>query len=340
MKKLLLIKLSVVFVFLSFFFFLVITVLACLGYSFGNEIVQSTSVEVRKQSYLENNDLYIANYKSLINKYLLDYGYVSMERVIWYLQITNNFADPNTLSIEKWEDAYIRNLNITEKQMIPTKDMCRMVSSSSFYPTIGGGSFTSPYLPTQDFVNLCDEDYITEKNLIYTTSYLNLPYVFPLKKDTVLSFTSMVNEKRNVDLGLSESEQAKVNFHSGWDIGANAETNVYSICDGTIYSVTFTQNENIPFTQQSEPKNTTGNIIKIQCDGTKDIVTYAHLYPNSATSKMIVGNAVNKGQLIAKVGTTGQSTGNHLHLGLDTDSGIRLDAFYFINFQENSLYSE
>ena len=176
--------------------------------------------------------------------------------------------------------------------------------------------------------------------MIYTTTYLNLPYVYPLKKEEMTGITSMVNEKRHVDLGLSESEQASVNFHSGWDMSATAETNVYSICDGVISSVTLTQNENISFSEQSEPKNKTGNIIKIQCDGTKDIVTYAHLYPNSFTSKMIVGNAVKKGQLIAKVGTTGQSTGNHLHLGLNTESGIRLDAFYFINFSENTLYNE
>ena len=170
--------------------------------------------------------------------------------------------------------------------------------------------------------------------------YYRHPYVSPLKKETVTGITSMVNEKRNVDLGLSDSAQANVNFHSGWDMSAPAQTNVYSICDGTIKAVTFTQSENIPFSEQKEPKNSTGNIIKIQCDSTNDIVTYAHLYPNSATTKMIVGNSVSKGQKIATVGTTGQSTGNHLHLGLNTDTGIRLDAFYFIDFSDTSYYTE
>lgn len=338
MKKFLIIKLVAIFFFLFAFFFIVISVLAVLGYSVGSEISAKNYEGLRKQSYLENNDLYADTYRSLLNKYLFDYGYVSMERIIWYLQATNNITNPNDLPFEKWEDAYLKNINQAEKQMIPTSEMCQNIKKLPIYSSLGKPSYNLEY--NSNKVDLCSESYVTEHNLIYTNTYYNLPYVSPLKKETVSGITSMVNEKRNVDLGLSDSEQASVNFHSGWDLGAGAETNVYSICDGVIDSVTFTQNENIPFNQQSDPKNKTGNIIKIKCDGTNDIVTYAHLFPNSYTSKMIVGNSVSKGQLIAKVGTTGQSTGNHLHLGLNTDSGIRLDAFYFINFSENTLYQD
>lgn len=338
MKKFLLIKLILLFSFLFFFFFLIIAVLAVMGFSIGSETVVNNNTELRKQSYLENNNLYAEKYRSLLNKYLFDYGYVSMERVIWYLQVTNNVDDPNTLPMEKWEDAYIKNIDQEEKQMYPTKDMCQKINNLPFYNT--GVNPYPPLYNKMNFVDLCSESYVEEHNLIYTTMYYRHPYVSPLKKETVTGITSMVNEKRNVDLGLSDSAQANVNFHSGWDMSAPAQTNVYSICDGTIKAVTFTQSENIPFSQQKEPKNSTGNIIKIQCDSTNDIVTYAHLYPNSATTKMIVGNSVSKGQKIATVGTTGQSTGNHLHLGLNTDTGIRLDAFYFIDFSDTSYYTE
>lgn len=334
MKKFLLIKLILLFSFLFFFFFLVISVLAVMGFSIGSETVVNNNSELRKQSYLENNNLYAEKYRSLLNKYLFDYGYVSMERIVWYLQVTNNVSDPNTLPTEKWEDAYIKNIDIEEKQMYPTKDMCQKVKNIPF------GTVQPPLYNKATLVDLCNENYIEEHNLIYTTMYYAFPYVSPLKKETVTGITSMVNEKRNVDLGLSDSAQASVNFHSGWDMSAPAQTNVYSICDGTIQTVSFTQSENIPFTQQKEPRNSNGNIIKIKCDSTNDIVTYAHLYPNSATSKMIVGNPVAKGQKIASVGTTGQSTGNHLHLGLNTDTGIRLDAFYFIDFSDTSHYTE
>lgn len=327
MKKFLITKLLVIFIFISFFFFLILTILTIFGYSIASENIAKNIIEVRKQSYLENNNLYSDKYRELLDKYLFDYGYVSMERIIWYLQVTYNTDDPNTLADEKWEDAYIKNANKENKQMIPTSDMCRYVSSDN-------------YEFKENIINLCDESYRTENNLIYTTSYLELPYVFPLKQESLVSITSIVNEKRNVDLGLSDIEQSSVNFHSGWDLSASAETKVYSICDGTILNVAFTQNDNISFNEQSEPKNSTGNYIQIQCNGTNDIVSYHHLYPNSATNEMIVGNEVYKGQLIAKVGTTGQSTGNHLHLGLTTDLGVRLDAFYFINFNESTIYVE
>ena len=150
------------------------------------------------------------------------------------------------------------------------------------------------------------------------------------------SVTSIVNEKRNVNLDLSEEQLESVNFHSGWDFSASAETDIYSICDGIVTSISFTQNENIPFNDQPDPKNSSGNSISVKCDYTNDIVYYGHLYPNSASTKLKVNSKIKKGQFVAKVGTTGRSTGNHLHLGLQTATGVRLDALYFIDFSFNN----
>ena len=55
-------------------------------------------------------------------------------------------------------------------------------------------------------------------------------------------------------------------------------------------------------------QNGYGNLIIIQHE--KELSTYyAHQYRRVAT----VGQQVNKGQKIGEVGTTGRSTGNHLH---------------------------
>ena len=127
---------------------------------------------------------------------------------------------------------------------------------------------------------------------------------------------------------LSEEQLESVNFHSGWDFSASAETDIYSICDGIVTSISFTQNENIPFNDQPDPKNSSGNSISVKCDYTNDIVYYGHLYPSSASTKLKVNSKIKKGQFVAKVGTTGRSTGNHLHLGLQKYNAFKKEFEY------------
>lgn len=340
MKKILWVKIILGLLILLLIGFVFIVAIAIFGGGVASESINNNLLSVRKQSYLKNNNLYAVKYRSLLNEYLFDYGYVSLERIVWYLQVTNNMSDPNTLSDELWKKAYIENANKEEKQMIPTSEMCKKVELLG-YKNHELPQFQVPNYDNnleygsqigKEIVDLCDENYITENNLIYTTGYLYLEYVFPLKKETMGSVTSMVNEIRNVDLDLSEEELASTNFHSGWDFSASDETKIYSICDGTVKDIIFTQDENINFNSQPEPKNSVGNYINIKCDDTNDIASYHHLYPNSVASNLKVNSVVKKGQFIATVGTTGRSTGSHLHLSLSTDTGIRLDALYFVDF--------
>ena len=338
MKKLLLVKIGVVFIFFSLFFFLVISIVSLLGYSIASETARRNVEDLRKDSYVINNNYFAEDYRKLLNQYMFEYGYVSLERIVWYLQETNNVLNINDLDFSKWQDAYIKNSNKELKQMIPTSEMCKQVNTTIYQP------FNPPTLElpnpniNNDYykIDLCNETYVKDKNAIYTTTYIDLPYAFPLKQDTMGSVTSIVNEKRNVNLDLSEEQLESVNFHSGWDFSASAENDIYSICDGIVTSISFTQNENIPFNDQPDPKNSSGNSISVKCDYTNDIVYYGHLYPNSASTKLKVNSKIKKGQFVAKVGTTGRSTGNHLHLGLQTATGVRLDALYFIDFSFNN----
>ena len=65
--------------------------------------------------------------------------------------------------------------------------------------------------------------------------------------------------------------------------------------------------------------------------------TYDYIFMHLHSVDVEINQEVVEGQHIGGVGTTGiYSTGNHLHLGLDTDTGIRLDAFYFIDFSDTS----
>lgn len=92
----------------------------------------------------------------------------------------------------------------------------------------------------------------------------------------------------------------EVKFHRGIDIPAPENTDVLASDDGVVI---FSGNQ-----------NGYGNIVKIKhFDGKKTI--YAH-----NTSNMVQeGDIVKRGQVIAKVGSTGNSTGNHVHFEVVLD---------------------
>lgn len=168
----------------------------------------------------------------------------------------------------------------------------------------------------------CSENNIEENidYLLVSNSYFN----FPLTKKFII--TSFFNEQRII---YDEN-----NVHSGWDFAVPAQTPVYSVCNGVVETIVFTQNENIPYDQS---KNKTGNLITIKCD--KDYedtfyVTFAHLYPNS--SKVKEGDEVTHWTEIASVGTTGYSTGNHLHYQVENSNREKLDGMKFIDFTMES----
>jgi len=83
--------------------------------------------------------------------------------------------------------------------------------------------------------------------------------------------------------------------HNGTDFGAPRGTNVRTVADGTVV--------------YSGVNGGHGKFIKIRHDGTNYHTSYSHL------SKIFVsrGKKVKQGKVIGKVGTTGRSTGPHLH---------------------------
>ena len=61
---------------------------------------------------------------------------------------------------------------------------------------------------------------------------------------------------------------------------------------------------------------------------------FAHLYPNSA--KVKVGDKVHHWTQVAEVGTTGHSTGNHLHYQVENSKREKIDGMQFIDFTLHS----
>lgn len=119
----------------------------------------------------------------------------------------------------------------------------------------------------------------------------------------------------------------KADVHPAWDLAANNQTPVYSACDGIVETVKFKYKSNV-----IDKKGGAGNQIKLKCNigGTTYHIIYGHLYPNSA--KVKTGDYVEAREQIASVGTTGYSTGPHLHFEVYLNNKNRIDGMDLIKF--------
>lgn len=92
-------------------------------------------------------------------------------------------------------------------------------------------------------------------------------------------------------------------YHSGLDLGAPAGSNILAAYDGVVVAATYNWSM--------------GNYVMI--DHGNGLYT---IYMHSSKLYVSSGDVVVKGETIAAVGTTGRSTGNHLHFG------VRLNGTY------------
>jgi len=91
-------------------------------------------------------------------------------------------------------------------------------------------------------------------------------------------------------------------FHKGVDFTPGRGSNVYAAMDGTIVQV--------------ENSGEYGVHVIIEHVINEDLVyttVYAHLQVSNTTKRLQLGNNISKGDVIGYVGSTGLSTGPHLH---------------------------
>ena len=198
-----------------------------------------------------------------------------------------------------FDEIYTDNLDSDLKQILPISEVCEK----------------DKYKHLEGCKNL-DEEQI---NVVQSK-----PFSSPVDLSNV-TITSFFMEERIVF--------EKNDIHKAWDLAIANQSNVYSVCDGTVTKVSFLYDKN-----ETDINGSGGNQIEIECnvDDLNYDVLYAHLYPNS--NKVNVGDKTKQGQLIAGVGTTGYSTGPHLHFEVKLDNNY-VDGMSLIDFNLEDNYS-
>ena len=200
-----------------------------------------------------------------------------------------------------FDEIYTDNLDKDSKKLIPISEVCT--------------------IQKYKVLDVCKSENISSSGQINEEQAK--PFAPPINFSNS-NVTSFFMEERIV--------YGKEEIHKAWDISSSEQEPVYSTCDGIVEKKSF------PYLINKIDKNGgTGNTITISCeiDNLKYSVLYGHLYPNSSTLK--VGDNVTKGQVIASVGTTGYSTGNHLHYQVSLNGKV-IDGMSLVDFNYESDY--
>ena len=135
----------------------------------------------------------------------------------------------------------------------------------------------------------------------------------PASSDTVL--TGSGKFAWPVDGGFISDPFISDRNHKGMDIAAPAGTDIYAAGDGVVVASGW---------------NTGGYGYFVMID---HLDGYETLYGHCSGLYVVEGQTVTRGQLIAAVGTTGDSTGNHCHFEV-RENGMCLNPANFVNTEE------
>lgn len=107
-------------------------------------------------------------------------------------------------------------------------------------------------------------------------------------------------------------------FHDGIDFNPGEGTPVMSIADGVVVLAT-------------ENGGGLGVNVEVQHNIGGELVTSSYAHMQYGSLGVSVGQRVIAGQQLGRVGSTGQSTGPHLHLEMFGADGVRFDGFAWLS---------
>jgi murein DD-endopeptidase MepM/ murein hydrolase activator NlpD len=124
---------------------------------------------------------------------------------------------------------------------------------------------------------------------------------------------------------FNNQESFRTATHKGLDIAAPAGTKIYSVVDGVVVA----SNSGCPAVGYYGNKcgGGYGNYVKVKASDGKFYI-YAHMYQTPLVS---TGDSVSKGQQLGIVGSSGSSTGNHLHFEVRNSGNTAINPIDYAN---------
>ncbi len=189
------------------------------------------------------------------------------------------------------------------------------IKSGVNYPYVSGDQPALPYLKSVD--NRIDQMQEKLQGIINTirgeqpvqkpTSRIGAPSIYPCFGRISDSWGLRMHPILN-----------RIEFHMGIDISNNLGTAIYATASGVVKKV--------------EYEDGYGKFIRLDHENGYETI-YAHLY----SAQVNPGDRVEKGQIIGLMGSTGLSTGPHLHYEVLV-GGERDDPAAYLNFVDDSVY--
>ncbi len=152
---------------------------------------------------------------------------------------------------------------------------------------------------------------------------INDPKIQQVKKPELLNLRFPFNEAQELTLNFGRVDPAEhlgMPNHDGVDFAAASGTQIVAVDEGEV----------VPYREE----NNYGTTVAIQHLWGQSF--YGHL----STSSAQLGDRVKKGQIIGFSGTTGRSTGPHLHFGVKLDDGQFIDPLPLLSSANNNKVAE
>ncbi|MDD4643922.1 MAG: peptidoglycan DD-metalloendopeptidase family protein [Bacilli bacterium] len=262
----------------------------------------------------QDKDYFISEFKDYKYEAFHDNFYANLFRIMGQSSLVNTCADDQLglPALKKFINYNYYKENLMEylpKQLYNTCNTCpyklaRMSNNKEEQERILKMQITEIFDQRDAYDYLYGKVRDGEK-VYYIPGMASLPFMLGSGEDWNANLTSPFGWRK--DPFTHETK-----YHSGLDFGYPTGTPVTAIADGLV--------------MQSKMGDSYGNYVKLSHDLNNDHKPeYYSLYAHLSLRTVERGQMIGGGQKIGEVGSTGRSTGSHLHFEIMNDKGERID---------------